>query len=251
MKSTTYYVRAYATNAAGTSYGDEMILRTYEGTITDYDDNEYYTVVIGDQTWMQENLNVSHYADGSPVSLVEDSAAWAGLTVTEKAYCWYDNNSSSGDTYGALYTWAAAMKGANSSDTNPSGVQGVCPDGWHLPSDEEWKQLEMHLGMSRAEADDTDNRGTDEGGKLKETGITHWASPNAGATNESGFTALPGGYRKFWGSFSYIGLSGYWWSSSEGDAVNTYSRYLVYYGTDVYRGFYGKNSGYSVRCAQD
>ena len=109
----------------------------------------------------------------------------------------------------------------------------------------------MHLGMSQAEADDTGYRGTDEGGKLKETGITHWADPNAGATNESGFTALPGGYRKFWGPFTYIGISGYWWSSSEGDAVNAYSRFLTNADANVYRGYLGKGSGFSVRCVKD
>ena len=248
---TKYYVRAYATNSVGTGYGDEISFTTWQGSVTDYNGNMYPTIVIGDQTWMQKNLNVTHYADGTPISLEEDSAAWAGMTETDTAYCWYDNNSSSGYTYGALYTWAAAMKGANSSDINPSGVQGVCPDGWHLPSDEEWKQLEMHLGMSQAEADDTGYRGTDEGGKLKETGITHWADPNAGATNESGFTALPGGYRKFWGPFTYIGISGYWWSSSEGDAVNAYSRFLTNADANVYRGYLGKGSGFSVRCVKD
>ena len=113
------------------------------------------------------------------------------------------------DNYGGLYTWAAAMDGSTSSSTNPSGVKGVCPDGWHLPSDAEWKELEISLGMSQADADNTGFRGTDEGGKLKETGTAHWKSPNSGATNESRFTALPGGLRYYNGTFNALCIFNY------------------------------------------
>jgi uncharacterized protein (TIGR02145 family) len=189
----TYYVRAYALNAAGTAYGEEMTFTTLpsEEYVIDYDGNTYRTVHIGEQTWMAENLKVTHYADGTAITLVESN--WHSDV---EAYCWYANSTTNRDTYGGLYNWAAAMKGAASSDTNPSGVQGVCPDGWHLPSDEEWKQLEMHLGMSLEEANASAPghywRGTDEGGKLKENGTSYWSDPNTGATNSSGFTALPG-----------------------------------------------------------
>ncbi len=198
----TYYFVAYATNIEGTSYGEVLSFTTdrpditgQTGTLSDYDGNTYNWIGIGKQAWMAENLKTTRYADGSAIPHVEGTTEWDNLTVTDKAYCWYNNSTANRDTYGGLYTWAAAMNGAASSDANPSGVQGVCPDGWHLPSDAEWKELEMFLGMSQAEADDTGWRGTDEGGKLKEAGTTHWNSPNTGATNESGFTALPGGCR--------------------------------------------------------
>ncbi len=205
--------------------------------------NVYQTVQIGDQIWMAENLKTTRYADGSAIPLVEGTTGWDALTTTDKAYCWYDNSTANRDTYGGLYTWAAAMNGAAGSDANPSGVQGVCPDGWHLPSDAEWKELEMFLGMSQAEADDTGWRGTDEGGKLKEAGTTHWNSPNTGATNESGFTALPGGIRYVDGSFSNMGYGADFWASAEGDAAGAWGRSLGYDSADVGRNGSTSTSG--------
>jgi uncharacterized protein (TIGR02145 family) len=249
--NTTYYLRAYATNSAGTAYGDEVSFKTWEGSVSDYDGNFYPTIQIGSQTWMAENLKTTHYADGSAIPLVESATAWDALGTDGRAYCWYDNSISSRDTYGGLYTWAAAMNGAAGSDANPSGVQGVCPDGWHLPGDAEWKQLEMHLGMSQAEADNTGNRGTDEGGKLKEEGTSHWDSPNTGATNESGFTALPGGSRVHNGSFEIIGYYAVFWTATEYNATIAWDRTLGYNGANVIRNPNGnKGSGFSVRCIE-
>ena len=250
---TRYYVRAYAINSAGIAYGDEVNFRTQwdNSTITDYDGNVYNTIQIGDQVWMQENLKVTRSSVGSPISYVAGGTDWDSLTDTDKAYCWYDNNSSNGETYGLLYTWAASMNGASTSSSNPSEVQGVCPNGWHLPSDTEWKQLEMHLGMSQAEADDSALRGTTEGGKLKETGTTHWISPNTGATNESGFTALPGGTCQSNGSFVILGTGATFWTASEGDATVALYRGLGNTYSEVRRVFYKKNSGFSVRCVKD
>jgi uncharacterized protein (TIGR02145 family) len=189
--------------------------------------NVYNTVTIGAQTWMAENLKTTHYADGSAIPLVEGTSDWTALTETSKAYCWYINSTVNRDTYGGLYTWAAAMNGTASSGANPSGVQGVCPDGWHLPSDAEWKQLEMYLGMSQEEADNEDWRGTDEGGKLKETGTTHWNAPNTGATNSSGFTALPGGVRDVEGTFYDVGGTAYFWPATSDDVSWAWYRYLT------------------------
>jgi uncharacterized protein (TIGR02145 family) len=132
---------------------------------------------------------------------IENKLIWSDLKANNKAYCWYNNSATYMDTYGGLYTWAAAMNGATTSDTNPSNVQGVCPEGWHLPSDFEWKELEIHLGMSQADADSRGYRGIDVGGMLKEPGISYWESPNTGATNQSGFTAIPGGIRDENGNF--------------------------------------------------
>jgi len=143
------------------------------------------------------------------------------------------------------------MNGASSSDANPSGVQGICPSGWHVPSDAEWKQMEMFLGMSQPEADAFDFRGTNEGGKLKETCSDLWISPNSGATDSSGFTALPGGKRHGDGAFGGLGSNGTWWSATEGDASNAWIRNLSYYNAQVFRYGLGKSNGYSIRCTRD
>ena len=140
-------------------------------------------------------------------------------------------------TYGVLYNWPAALS--------------ACPPGWHLPSDAEWKQLEMYLGITSAQADATGWRGTAEGGKLKEEGTTHWDSPNTGATNSSGFTALPGGYRSLNGSFNYIGIYGVWWSSTVYGTDYAWGRSLYYGNSTVHRGGYDKFYGFSVRCLRD
>src|SRR5574344_2306835 len=239
--NTTYYVRAYATNSNGTAYGSAMSFTTQEGssgsTFTDPRDGKVYqTVVIGNQVWMAENLaylpSVNMVADGS------DDAAGSyyyvyGYDGTNVADAKATDNYA---TYGVLDNWTAAMDGEASSTTNPSGIQGVCPAGWHLPSDAEWTELTDYLGGASV-----------AGGKLKETGTTHWASPNTGATNETGFTALPGGYRNNDGSFYDNGGSGNWWSATESGATNAWTRYMGYNGGSVGRGYNGKELGFSVR----
>ncbi len=217
------------------------IEETTSGTFIDSrDGNEYNWVQIGDQVWMAENLaylpSVNMVADGS-----EDAAGsyyyvygYDGTNVEDaKATANYN-------TYGVLYNWPAAMNGAASSTTNPSGVKGVCPDGWHLPSDAEWKELTDSLGGT-----------SDAGGKLKETGTTHWNSPNTGATNETGFTALPGGSRSILGAFGNFGNLGYWWSATDYDTSNAWRRYMGYSYSNVYRDYNSKEVGFSVRCVRD
>ena len=162
-------------------------------------------------------------------------------------------------TYGVLYNWPAAMNGASTSNTKPSGVQGACPAGWHLPSDAEWKDLEMYLGMTQAEADKEGERGTDEGGKLKHPWEEYWFTPNPGATNSSGFTALPGGYMyppaimapNDISYFQWMVYSGNWWTSTQEDEQEAWSRYLWCLTSTIYRYSEDKNFGYSVRCLQD
>ncbi len=225
-----------------------------DSVVIDVDGNIYNTIVIGRQVWMAENLKVTHYADGTPIPLVESSSEWSALTETDKAYCWHDNSLANKDIYGGLYTWAAAMNGIGSSTTNPSSIQGVCPEGWHLPSDDEWKQLEMYLGMNQGEADVLGWRGTDEGGKMKETGTTHWSSPNTGATNSSGFSARPSSYRYDNGSFTSVGTFTYFWTATKLVDRHALLRGLSFdYATvgrvgipDTY-GPYGR----SVRCVKD
>ncbi len=244
-ENTTYYVRAYATNSYGTAYGEQKTFTTNDFIyVTDYDGNTYRAVQIGNQVWMAENLKVTHYPDGTAIPHITDDTQWENLgdNNTDDAYCYYNNNANGEkDIYGALYTWAAAMgDNAVSSNTNPSGVQGVCPDGWHLPSDAEWIELTDYLGGEDV-----------AGGKLKEAGITHWDSPNTGATNESEFSALPGGGRNSSGGFYDSGLNGDWWSASECAGSYAWGRYLYSHYANIDRNGYNKSYGFSVRCVRD
>ena len=213
-------------------------------TFTDNRDGKVYkTVTIGEQVWMAENLAYLPSVVG-PATGSED----AGNETVAFYYVYgYDGTdvaaakaTANYQTYGVLYNWKAAMNGAASSDSNPSGVQGVCPEGWHLPSDAEWTTLTTYLGGESV-----------AGGKMKEAGESHWTSPNTGATNESGFTALPGGYRDGSGKFYSIGLYGGWWSSTEGGTNYAWSRTLYYSIGNVYRGTNSKELGFSVRCVRD
>ncbi len=227
--NTTYYVRAYATNAAGTTYGNQLSF-TSNGTgspVTDVDGNNYATIWIGGQNWMQENLKTTHYRDGAPIQPVTDNTTWASMT--SGAYCYYNNNTSYGNTYGALYNWYTVNTGK------------LCPTGWHVPSDAEWTMLTDYLGGASV-----------AGGKLKEAGTAHWQSPNTGATNSSGFTALPGGDRNnSSGNFNDMGNYGYWWSSAESNTIGAWFRFMSYNSANVYRGNYYKVDGLSVRCLRD
>jgi len=189
---------------------------------------------------MAENLNTTRHSSGADIPLVEDTSTWNALTYTDKAYCYYLNSSSNGEIYGALYTWAAAMNGAGSSSSNPSGIQGVCPSGWHLPSDAEWTELTDYLGGA-----------SDAGGQLKEAGYTHWAFPNTGATNESGFTALPGGHRSNGGEFYELGEGAFFLITTERDSSTIWSRIMRYSYSAVTLGSSYKDNGFSVRCVKD
>jgi len=224
--------------SCGTVGVNGVIDNTLTDTVTDIDGNVYQTVTIGTQLWMAENLKVIHYRNGDAIPNVTDATEWEILSTG--AYCNYNNNSSNADTYGQLYNWYAVNDSRN-----------IAPEGWHVPSDAEWKELEMYLGMSQSEADAEGLRGTDEGGKLKETGTTHWISPNTGATNESGFSALPGGYRNHDGYFSIVGSYAYFWSSTEYLSYFAWSRLLYYYYSVVNRISNDKECGFSVRCLRD
>jgi uncharacterized protein (TIGR02145 family) len=252
---TTYYYRAYARNSEGIGYGFEYEFTTPEqsGYVIDIDGNSYKTVLIGTQTWMAENLKVSRFADGTSIPLVEDQATWGDLTITDSAYCYYNYDIANREVYGALYSWPAAMNGAASSDLNPSGIQGVCPAGWHLPSDAEWKEMEMSMGMTQEQADSAGYRGEGFGGNLKATGTDYWKDPNTGANNKSGFSALPGGHNNSTGFCSNRTIDCYFWSSTDSSTDNEiWYRYLKYERADLYRGpTYWYGDGYSVRCVKD
>ena len=198
------------------------------GTFTDKRDGQVYNWVrIGEQIWMVDNLKATKYNDGTPIPLVTDNDAW--INLNSPGYCWYDNDEVTyKDTYGALYNWYAV--------NNPK----LSPTGWHVPSDVEWTVLTDYLGGTG-----------DAGGKLKEAGTTHWISPNTGATNESGFTALPGGFRVTPGVFNRLEYYAYLWSSTGSSSYCTYCRSMIFDDDDVEREEIGKIMGLSVRCLKD
>jgi len=204
-------------------------------TVTDIDGNIYKTVTVGEQVWIDENLKVTHFRNGDAIENVTNNTEWSNLS--SGAYCSYDNDNNNVNIYGLLYNWYAVNDNRN-----------IAPTGWHVPTDEEWKQLEMYLGMSQSEADGIGLRGTDEGGKLKEAGTTHWNSPNTGATNSSGFSAFPRGNRHFNGSYIYYGVAAYLWSATEGSSGHAWLRYLDNVKSNIGRYDYDKRSGFSVRC---
>jgi len=252
--STTYYFRAFAVMNTITDYSEEKAFTTRpaaEDMVMDVDGNIYRTVKIGDQTWMADNLKATMYADRIPIPFVEDHKEWFHFTRESFGYCWYGNVLTHGYVYGGLYTWAAATAAHDGISLIEEGVQGVCPDGWHLPSDDEWKQLEMHLGMSQEEADASKWRGEDQGGKLKQEGNVWWKAPNTGAIDEVGFSALPGGYRHGSAEFKELTQTTRFWTSSRNNYGYAWYRGLDYDTAAVYRDFTGVYRGHSVRCVKD
>lgn len=208
-------------------------------TVTDIDGNVYQTVKIGDQWWMTENLQVTHYRSGDPIPQVTESVPWSGLT--SGGYCYYGNDVANEEAYGHLYNWFAV-----------NDDRGLAPVGWHVPTDDEWQQLEIYLGMGQDTAAYAAVwRGTDEGGKLKDTGTAHWDQPNTGATNATGFSALAGGYRVTDGSFTKLRRDATFWTSSENNSDSAWFRDLSYSLSQIYRDDYNKRHGFSVRCVRD
>ena len=229
------------------------IISVYD-EMTDIDGNTYKTIQIGDQIWMAENLRVTHYPDGKPIFKAEADSSWA--YTDSLAFCWYKNDSA---TYawhnGAYYNWAAAMYGNKSSDLIPSTIQGVCPAGWHLPSDGEWQQMEQDLGMSADVASEEGWHGTNQGPKL--AGKIHlWKNGVLTANDqfgESGFNGLPTGDRT-WddGSIFYgVGVYGTWWSATEVKSQNIWTRYIQYDKIQIRRRYTYMWNGNSVRCVKD
>lgn len=195
--------------------------------VTDHDGNKYNTVKIGNQIWMSENLKTTSYRNGDAIPNIKDPTAWYNLT--NAAYCDYDNNPANSSSYGKLYNWHAVHSGQ------------LCPTGWHIPSEAEWNILEAFLGEESL-----------AGGKLKENNFTHWQSPNTAATNETGFTGLPGGFRSSTGAFFNLGYNGYWWGSETASDIS----YARYHYLDFNIGFLLENEDYkvdglSVRCIKD
>jgi uncharacterized protein (TIGR02145 family) len=232
---TTYYLRAYATNSAGTGYGAQTVFLSQglcPETFTDIDGNVYHAVVIGSQTWMVENLKTTRYRNGDAIRYITGNSIW--IWGSMGAYCWPKNDPVKYRAdYGALYNWWAFTDSRN-----------VAPEGWHVSTFEEWGVLGDYLGGSAV-----------AGGKMKEVGTAHWPDTNTGATNESGFTAIPAGYRSDNDGLFYAGGAACWWAKS------SYDWYCYYYinssAVPLYRGYFpsfdfgGMNDGYSIRCVKD
>ena len=208
----------------------------------EYEGQTYNTVQIGDQCWFRENLNIGTLVNSN----APGNQQQMNNGIIEK-YC-FNNDPSQCTIYGGLYEWGEAMQ-YNALE----GCQGICPIGWHIPSDNEWKILEGTVDSQYPVGDPiwemTNWRGLDAGGNLKETGFSHWTAPNTGAINLSGFTALPAGYRDYWGGyFDNLGIYGTFWTSSPYSATNSWTHELNTNHADIYRNFYDNFYGYSVRC---
>jgi len=196
-------------------------------SIKDADGNVYHTVTIGTQVWMVENLKTTTFNDGSIITPVTGTAAWS--TLTTPAFAWYNNiQTSNKDTYGALYNWYAVNTGK------------LAPKGWHVASDAEWTTLITYLGGESV-----------AGGKLKESGTAHWSTPNTGATNSIGFSALPGGSRYTNGLFYIMGTYGFWWSSTESSSTEALHVYMSNGASTITDKAGAKTMGFSVRCLKD
>ena len=211
-----------------------------DGTVTDIDGNVYQTVQIGNQVWMAENLRTTHYADGSPIDGVYT----------------YDSDSENAINYGKLYTWDAVMNGESSSDSNPSGVQGVCPDGWHVPSDAEWTELSDYItgGLQEGGNQLRSCRQINSplGGDCDTEEHPRWDEHEVQyGTDDYGFGALPGGYRPESGDFFQMGWDAYWWSSTSYTGDRAWRRFIYYDFPNFQRGPIFKTSAFSIRCVKD
>ena len=256
---TTYYVRAYATNSTGTAYGNEVSFTTLSSggtsqdgqpcpgaaTMTDIDGNVYNTVQIGNQCWMKENLKTTKYADGTSISQGSSTSSY------DTPYWYYPNNNSSNKpTYGLLYNWKALMRNSSSSASNPSGVQGICPTGWHVPSYFEWTQLSDYVSSQSQWVCGSSNSYIAKA----LAGTIGWdSSTNTCAVgntpsnnNATGFSALPAG-----NNIDDFGYCAYFWSATQNDSSDAYNRYLYYNSANVSSYGYYKSAGYSVRCVRN
>ena len=215
--------------------------------INDIDGNCYMTVQIGEQVWMAKNLKVIHYNNGDEIPTGYSNSEWGDLDETETgAYAVYDDDPSNSDILGNLYNWYAV-----------DDERGVCPEGWNVPTDDEIKELEMYLGMSQSEADNTGSRGTNEGSKLAGR-VNLWTSvyPAENLVNDpefgtSGFNLLPVGYQSYFGGYYFLGYLGSFWSSTEYNSLNAWYRSLYSSTSKVYRGNDSNQNGSSVRCVRD
>jgi uncharacterized protein (TIGR02145 family) len=235
---TTYYYCAYAVNAAGEKTGEELSIYlpgAETGTFIDPRDNvEYGMVTIGEKVWMTENLRAEMYNDSISIPFYSDSTIWS--ENEGPGYCWYEFDSLN-ISWGAFYTWETIQTGK------------LCPAGWHVSSDADWKQLEIFLGMDGDEADQMGLRGTVEGGMMKTTDL--WDAPNTGATNETKLSVIPSRTASYYGLFEDMNREAYIWTSDEYSTDKAISRSFKYTHAQIRRYHEYKNDGYNVRCVKD
>lgn len=229
LPNTTYFVRAYATNSIGTAYGSELSFTTTgsDSIIIDIDGNVYHTITIGTKTWMVQNLIATRYQNGDSITNVTDNTVWSNLT--KGAYCNYINNTIYSSTFGRLYNWYTI-----------NDIRKIAPAGWHVATSHEWQTLINSFGGEYL-----------AGGILKESDTVHWKSPNTGADNSSGFTAIPGGYRNDFGTFNFMGINGRWWSATEYNSTMAYYYTMYYNSPNASNGNTSKKEGLSIRCVKD
>lgn len=232
LYNTNYYVRAYITNSSGTYYGNEVDFKTtsiYSGTVTDFDNNIYHYITIGNQQWLLENLKTTHYNNGDLIGTTDPINKDISQEVTPKYQWAYAGDEGNVAIYGRLYTFDVI-----------EDSRGIAPVGWRVASDEDWTYLASYLGGESV-----------AGGKLKDVEFTHWLTPNTGASNVSGFTAIPGGARRLSGEFYGMGKYGYWWTSTRERSDYGWYTYLRYDTENIERGYSGKIYGNSIRCVRD
>ncbi len=227
-----YYVRAFVRNSTGIAYGDELSFTTQQlsvscisgrDSVSDVDGHYYQVVSIGGLCWMSENLQTLHFRNGDTLQVNLEDSVWS--TTTTPACDVYGNNTLALEIYGRLYNWYAV-----------ADPRGLCPVGWHVASDGDWNSL-VEAVDQLADTTISGSQSAVAGGDLKELGLAHWSIPNDGATNESGFTALPGGYRNNFGAFNLLGSYGYWWTATQSATNNAWYRTLNYNNTAVYRDY--------------
>ncbi len=223
--STTYYIKAYAINARGIGYGDQIAFTT-NSIIKDIENNTYGIVMIGTSWWFTENLKTKHYLNGDEILTTIPASKDITGEATPKYQWAYDSIESNVSTYGRLYTGYVVLDN-----------RGVCPTGWHVPSDADWSTLITYLGGEKIAA-----------GKLKEIGLSHWLSPNTAATNEFGFSAVPGGSRDYTGKFNSLGNYATWQTATS-SSFNAY--HIQWNSGELFIGGTTRNYGFSVRCIRD
>ncbi|MCK9208187.1 MAG: fibrobacter succinogenes major paralogous domain-containing protein, partial [Salinivirgaceae bacterium] len=226
----TYHFRVKAENELGVVYSTDTtfttVLTGITGSISDAEGNNYGTIGIGHQIWMTSNLKTVLFNDSDSIPSITADSLWSGMNTA--GYCWYLNDVGYKNTYGALYNWYTV------------NTQKLCPTGWHVPSEADWTELVDYLGGASM-----------AGGLLKESGTSHWKTPNEGATNEYGFTALPGGKRLDSGEFDFMQVEGNFWSSESFSTQNASYLFLLYNYPNSLQNYANKKSGFSVRCVKD
>jgi uncharacterized protein (TIGR02145 family) len=209
------------------------------GTMFDQDGNSYKTIQIGNQTWMAENLKTGHFRNGDLIQVVEDSAEWSQLSSA--ASCWYENNGSLYDCpFGRLYNWYSV-----------ADPRGLCPDGWHVPDYFDWTNLSLYIDPLSETSCLSCDLSPYAGGKIKSAGTVLWQTPNAGGFNETGFSALPSGFRSYQGNFSFLGQYSGWWPNYPSESGSIWYNVVSYKDAKLYLYSNMKGSGFSVRCLKD